>query len=556
MIQSTFHATVSRFIAVAIVAEITLLLTIEIDRQLLKRKSGVATYRRLSAIAIISNSIWAALGLLGLLASSVTHDEGRFIVLIILGLFFALSLRAFVFGSVFYGNIISALPLSFVQPVLLAVAITFPWSPLPSRELQLTAGCLAGLVYVIAIEAYLHSINNSSPDGDIKPFQLLQAFLSAWTLEDPTRIEEILERESKATKVETSLLKIKGNSNEPSALIVVPGIHPGPFYPVGSSNLPGDIYSRLRSSESIPLTVHSISDHELNLPSRAEVEGYAKSLEQTKLTDEGRSMTLPVVKRQGKATVTGFAFGSICVIALTQAPYGMEDFPIGVREEIDQFAAGNGFKQVLVIDTHNSEGTKPNESECIDAVGAAKAVIEELAKSKQKEFKVGFVHSSEIKTLISADIGPAGVGLLYFDLGETTFCFVIVDANNSKIGFREEVLQKFERSTGKKILEMCTSDTHVTAAKTTTAKGYLALGDVIPTDDFAAMLVSLFGAAKSRLALGSFSASSVASDVKTIGSEMLEDFSGLTDSTLSAAKRGAKLLAVLGVALIIIVAII
>ena len=62
----------------------------------------------------------------------------------------------------------------------------------------------------------------------------------------------------------------------------------------------------------------------------------------------------------------------------------------------------------------------------------------------------------------------------------TKFCFVIVDANNSKLGFREEVFKDFEKIAGVRILELCTSDTHVTAAKTSGAKGYVALGDRFP----------------------------------------------------------------------------
>jgi putative membrane protein len=555
LVQSTFHVALAKLVVFALATELTLLATIEIDQQLLKRRSGVATYRRLAAIAIISNTLWLVPGLLGLLDLFLTHIEGRFLALIILGMFFAISFRAFVFGSVFYRNTIHGLPLAFLQPALLAIAMTFPWAKIFTAGFQLIAAGLAGLVLVIAIEVYLRSIN-SAPLGDLKPLQLLQAFLSAWTLEERATIEDILEKVSRSTQVKTSMMKIDGKSSEENALLVVPGIHPGPFYPIGSSNLPDDIYSKLRTAETIPLTVHSISDHELNLPSKLEVENYVTSLKHAERIDQGRSMTLPCVKKQGKATVTGITFGSTCVIALTQAPYGMEDFPTEVRKEIEERAVRLGFKLTLVIDTHNSEGAKPNDAECQDAIGAASAVIEELSRSKQQSFRIGFAHTSEIKTSAHEDIGPAGMGLLYFDLGaDSSFCLVIVDANNCKLGFREKVFQEFERTTGNRILELCTSDTHVTAAKTPTAKGYLALGDLISTNDFVAILNVLLEKARNRVAEGSFSASSVLSHVRTIGSEILEEFSGLTDSTLSTAKRGAKLLTVLVMALVIIVAI-
>ncbi|MGA2874760.1 MAG: DUF2070 family protein [Nitrososphaerales archaeon] len=556
IVQSVLKVTLTRVLAFAILTELILLLTIEIDRQLLKRRSGVGTYRRIAAIAIISNMLWLLIGLVALLVFLLSRNDGRFIALVIVGLFFAVCFRAFIFGSIFYGNTIQGLPLSFVQPVLLGIGIVYVWNTSKINEFEIITAVLAGMVYLIAIEAYLRSVNNSAPIGGMKPLQLLQAFLSAWTLEDAAKIEDVLGKVSKTTDVGTSMIRIEGSSNGENALIIVPGIHPGPFYPIGSSNLPGDIYSKLRTAQTVPLTVHSISDHELNLPSKSEVESYVVSLENPKQIDEGKAMTLPVVKKQGKATATGIAFGSTCLVALTQAPYGMEDFPIRVKNEIDRISNEKGFKLALVIDTHNSEGAKPNEKECGDAINAAREAIDELTKSKQQNFKLGFAHSSELNVSIPKDVGPAGMGLLYFEVGESCkYCFVIVDANNSKLGFREEVFKDFEKIAGVGILELCTSDTHVTAAKTSGAKGYLALGDLVSVDAFVAVLNSLHDIAKSRVGAGSFDASSVTTHVKTIGSEILQDFSGLIDNTSSAAKRGAEILGILGAAIVVLIAI-
>ena len=169
---------------------------------------------------------------------------------------------------------------------------------------------------------------------------------------------------------------------------------------------------------------------------------------------------------------------------------------------------------------------------------------------------MGFAHSSELDASIPKDVGPAGIGLLVFEVDNNKFCFVIVDANNSKIGFREDVFQEFEKSTGTKILELCTSDTHVTAAKTSEAKGYLALGDVVSVDQFASILDSLYKKANGRIGTGSYSSLSVTSQVKTIGSEMLKEFSGVMDQTSNTAKRGAQILGVIGILVVILIAIV
>ena len=535
----------SSIVTFAVLTELVLLLTVGIDAVALK--SGIATYRRLAAISILSNLVWLAAALVGSFVNLEANDAPRLVALVILGLLFAVSFRTFILSSIFYGRIFYALPLSLVQPVLLAIPI-FELQNVLVMSAPIILAISLGVLYVIAMEVYLYRINNSLPIAGLRPLQLLQAFLSAWVLEDPGKLEKVFDHISRETTVSTGLLRIE--SSVKSALLVVPGIHPGPFHPVGSSNLPGEIYSNLKTNEVVPLTVHSISDHELNLSSKEEVSKYISTLKEPNKIDEGRSMTCSVVKTKGKATVTGIAFGQTCLVMLTQAPHGMEDFPPSVRTEIQSYSKEAGFRYCLVIDTHNSEGAKPNEEECGDAVSAAKEVVTELKDSKREPFTVGLSHS--MGGGLPRDVGPGGVGLVLFGGKEGEYCLVITDANNAKLGFREELFGQFEKVTGARILEICTSDTHVTAARTTGAKGYLALGDVVAVDQFVKMLKSLYDEAKANKEEGSYSTMEIQSSVKTIGGEMLDQFSAIMDKTSNTAKTGAKLLAALGVVVVLL----
>jgi predicted neutral ceramidase superfamily lipid hydrolase len=117
------------------------------------------------------------------------------------------------------------------------------------------------------------------------------------------------------------------------------------------------------------------------------------------------------------------------------------------------------------------------------------------------------------------------------------------------VSFREKVIELFEKENDSKILELCTSDTHVTAAKTLDAKGYLALGDAVSPEKIASALGELYKIAKSRLGQGNFSSLVVRSRVKTIGSEVLTNFSGLLDAASSVAKNGARILALVAIVL-------
>jgi putative membrane protein len=477
-----------------------------------------------------------------------------------LGATFAIAFRALILGSLFYEKPWQAIPLSIVQPLFLFVSVGFQFRILTAHFFMANpdpiAAIIGGFVAILGIELYMSSINKIKI-SIYRPLELLRAFLNAWAVEDATSLERFLDATSKEVYIESRMLEITSSSGRTTS-IVLPGVHPGPFYPIGSSNIPGDIFTHLKSDKSFPMIVHSMSDHGLNLSSKIQVEKYVKDLQNRKeILDQGDTMTLPVTKNIGKATVNGLAFGSTALITITQAPHGMEDFPVKVREAIESYSAGKGFKNTLAIDTHNSEGEKPNDAECSDAVTASDGTIDQLISSKQAAFSVGIAHSSELGTWIERDIGPAGIGIIVFEADSSPrFSLVIVDSNNSLKGFREKVISDYENETQSKILELCTSDTHVTAAKTSDAKGYLALGDAISEEKFTSVLVDLYRKATEDMGKGTFLSYLIRSNVKTIGSAVLDDFSGLLDSASSEAKYGARILGGIVLAITVIIALI
>jgi predicted neutral ceramidase superfamily lipid hydrolase len=268
-------------------------------------------------------------------------------------------------------------------------------------------------------------------------------------------------------------------------------------------------------------------------------------------------MSEPQSKTLNKVTVNGLAFGKTVLLTLSQAPHGMEDFPETAGSEIVAYANSRGFINAIVVDTHNSEGLKPNEKETKDAIDCSKIIIDSLKDSPQGDFSIGFAHSSEVEGWSSPDVGPAGVGLILFETDNNKrFSLAVSDSNNSALGFREKALRQFQAKAGESVLELCTSDTHVTAAKTATAKGYLALGDVVSPENFSDLLVELNKKARNRMGKASFASEVLDTEVKTIGNEVLRDFSGLLDVASSVAKDGARVLIGLVIVLTVIVALI
>ena len=76
----------------AVLSEILLILTIEIDLYSLRSKRGLAIFRRLSTISILSNLLWFALALLGQVEYWFTGSASKIFPLVVLGDFFAISI--------------------------------------------------------------------------------------------------------------------------------------------------------------------------------------------------------------------------------------------------------------------------------------------------------------------------------------------------------------------------------------------------------------------------------------------------------------------------------
>ena len=167
----------------------------------------------------------------------------------------------------------------------------------------------------------------------------IQAYLASQG-NDFDDAEELMEQRSNETKVSTAQIKFSAQEGKKEFRMVLPEIHPGPYHPVGGSNIPYLIYKNLESSA---MVMHSISDHALNLPSRNEVEKYFKNLENSKVKEEGVQCTEPVTVQINKARVTGLLFGNNPLLFLSLSPHGMEDIPSYMKTEIEQYANNRNY---------------------------------------------------------------------------------------------------------------------------------------------------------------------------------------------------------------------
>jgi putative membrane protein len=511
---------------IVLICETLVLIATLIDLLILRKFSTLANLRRVSAVNIISSSIISLFALFGLLTHLFEQKYWKLLIFLFIGIFLASSFRlaaARVLTKEGYGFAVSfslIQPFLSTSPLLLTAKNSFFTSLLVGLFIYLLL-----LVFIVKLERKGEGIIN------FKPLDVFRAFMLAWANDEPSDFEKILEGLSSKNTVRSNIISINDGKE---VLIVVPGVHPGPISKVGSSNLPQEIFAKISKQGKAALVLHSISGHELNLPSRKEVKKFLKSLNILAEIEEGNLFSYSEYNF-AEVSSTCLRFGNTVLLLITQVKGG-EDLPNFVKEELESYGKKLGFVDVLVVDCHNAQGKIPDERKARLAVEAGKKALDMVRNKEPKELRVGFVHSSEINVRLGKDVALAGIGTLLFNTSSNNFFLVIADANNCIVGLRER-LSCFLKSKGVNGFEICTSDTHYLAGKSSDPKGYLALGEDTSPSVLENLLGKMLEICKSRLGNARYKLFESNCEVMTVGIQPWEKLSQIIDRTLSFGRK-------------------
>ncbi|MEO9362943.1 MAG: DUF2070 family protein [Nitrososphaera sp.] len=479
-------------------------------------------------VTSFANLLWAITVIVGILASALFSKPGT-TDYIVAGMFLAAGLRISIFVSVFGAGMGRAVAICLVQPLIFFLAFV----PAQSYDIILNpVGLGFGALFVALAISWATIVDRAGRPEIPSTFRVLQAFLSAWTENKAGGLEEYLESrahdESVSTKIIRFLPQVPGR--RPSA-IILPDVHPGPFGSVGGSNLPYVLYERFAKSA---LVMHSVSDHSLNIPSKAEVDRYVAGLSGASVESSGRTCSLPVQHRQGNATATAIVFGKSALLMLSLAPKGMEDVPQNVRKELESYSATLGMG-LLLVDCHNAMGAQLGDQDVSDLVAAAKKCLDEAGRGAQAEFSAGFAGLEDVKHGLhnSHDLGQSGLAAIAIVTQGRTYAIGWADSNNMDNALRDKVVAKTEE--GVTMLEVCSSDTHSTSGKRT-SEGYFALGGASSQDAIASAYAEMCKVAQQRASPCTYEVSSARSEVKVMGEKQFQDYSGALDRAMNITK--------------------
>ena len=477
--------------------------------------------------SLFGNMLWVVTILMGLLSSLVLSKETS-LFFITFGMILFASFRIGLYTTTLGASLKKAWAIAFIQPLAIFFVLIPQelWISMLSNPIALGYG----FSFLIIATAWSIVTDRAGRPGMKSTHKTIQAYLASQG-NDVKDAEELMEEHATETKVGTSQIKFSSQDGTKEFRMVLPEIHPGPYHPVGGSNIPYLIYKNLSSSA---MVMHSISDHALNLPSRNEVSNYLKNLEKSEVKEEGMKCTEPVVVQINKARVTGMLLGNNPLLFLSLSPHGMEDIPSYMKKEIEQYGKNRNFTKIMSVDCHNAMGEEISKEDGEDMLKAAKSCLDSLIVKNSFPIEFGYANTNDMDVW-TEDLAMGGLGITCLKINNKKYFLGWADANNMENGIREKIIENFSNK-GYNLLEICTSDTHYAAVKARNRNGYYQLGLITSADKLSKWFMEIAENAQSNITSAKYEILENEAEVKVMGQSIYEDYSKALENSLKITK--------------------
>ena len=494
-----------------------------LDSQFSKKKE----YSKSLHSSLFGNMLWTVTLLMGILSSIVLSKDLE-LFFVTFGLLLFASFRIGIYTTTLGASLKKAWAICLIQPLAMYFVL-IPhdmWFPILSE----TAGLVYGISFLIIASTWSILTDRAGRPEMESTHKTIQAYLASQG-NDFEDAEKLMEQHSTETKVSTSQIKFSSNSGKNEFRMVLPGIHPGPYHPVGGSNIPYLIYKNASSSA---MVLHSISDHALNLPSRNEVEKYLKNLETSNVKENGVKCTEPVTVQINKARVTGLLFENNPLLFLSLSPHGMEDIPSYIKTEIIQYAKNCNYTETMIVDCHNAMGEEISKEDGEDMLKATKSCLDSLITKDRFSIELGYANTEDMDVW-TEDLGMGGLGIICLKINMKKYFFGWADANNMENGIREKIVETFAKR-NYQLIEICTSDTHYAPVKARNRNGYYQLGLITSADKLSKWFFEIAKNAEAKTTPVKFEILENEADVKVMGQSIYQDYSKALDNSLKITK--------------------
>ncbi|NHJ21075.1 MAG: DUF2070 family protein [Candidatus Lokiarchaeota archaeon] len=393
-----------------------------------------------------------------------------------------------------YGNFILAL----VQPAIEITFYSIFASQLPFlffiRAMLFFIIC--AIIFAIPYARSLSRVDSVYREATgIGGYPFIRAFvLSMLTEGNDDLLESFFDKVGVYSNVKIQYLAIRSErEKELKGLFIIPQVHFGPFKTCGSSDLPAYIYNAFKNIKGATV-YHTTNDHAQNLTSQKELDKIlskikddVKNFQENAEIEWIKEVNTTARNMSNSAKLLGIDINNVAIVFLTRHPLPSDDIEMEVGEEIRRIAKSKGYREIIIIDSHNSiigdEVLIRNKSiEARDLISVSEKF---LTSNKENKFsnkivvQYGVARDLMLEHSEKDGIGTGGLVVHLFKdvITNQKTAFIHFDANNAYVDIRSFVLNKLQNR-GIEWGELTTSDSH-TVARQFSPRGYSPLGDKI-----------------------------------------------------------------------------
>ncbi|MFX1286965.1 MAG: DUF2070 family protein [Promethearchaeota archaeon] len=413
-----------------------------------------------------------------------------------------------------YGNFI----LAFVQPAIEITFYSIFASQLPFlffiRAMLFFTVC--AFIFAIPYARSLSRVNNIYRQATgIGGYPFIRAFvLSMLTDGNDELLESFFDEIGVSSNVKIQYLAIRSKKTKKlKGLFIIPQVHFGPFKTCGSSDLPAHIYEAFRNIKGTTV-YHTTNDHAQNLTSQKELEKIlskiksdVKEIQESSKIEWIKEINSTSRSISNSAKLLGIDMNNIAIVFLTRHPLPSDDIQMQVGEEIRKIAKSKGYREIMIIDSHNSiigdEVLIKNTSiEANDLISVSEHFLESNKKvdfSKKIVVEYGVAKDLMLEYSEKDGIGAGGLVVHLFKdvVSNQKTVFIHFDANNAYVDIRSFVLNMLQNR-GIERGEITTSDSH-TVARQFSPRGYSPIGDKITLEKILKKIEILLAEAENNL---------------------------------------------------------
>lgn len=430
-------------------------------------------------LALISMVIICICAIIGSIVSVLIHTN-LLINSILFGCVLVFAFMIFVLWSTSKLGLYKSAFIACIQPMLvLAMLIVALF--LGEAETTLEFGIIsflvklivANIILLLAIYSFIKVIESPMRKNlGIGLLDLVSLFISHVN-DGSDSLEKIFEEIGEPIDTLVGILSFK-KENDIKALFISPCVHPGPIGDVGGSNMPTTLAN---SFDNFTMVVHGPSTHDFNPVSSKELEKIEDAvndgIEKIKYSDKASQF---IRYSEKKANIGVQFFNDNLILLSTFAPSGSDDIEFGVGLSLMSHSKKQcSIENTIVVDCHNSFNAEkgrvlpgnPEVFQLLDAIDQIECQQQNHGINVGCSEDFGFENFNK-----NNGIGDSGIKVMIIEVKNQRTCYILLDSNNMKIGFREKIFQEIEDLAIDEV-EVMTTDTH---SVNTLSNGYNPVG--------------------------------------------------------------------------------